>query len=61
MKGLPTVVARELKLSNTVELRNLSKEESKPDAFKERLASWQDRAVVSPQSSFFLSFRAAGS
>ncbi|CAK9028623.1 ABC transporter A family member 12 (ABC transporter ABCA.12) (AtABCA12) (Putative ABC2 homolog 16) [Durusdinium trenchii] len=32
----------QLKLSNTVELRDLSKEESKPDAFKERLASWQD-------------------
>ncbi|CAJ1356470.1 unnamed protein product [Effrenium voratum] len=32
----------ELKLSATVELRDLSKEESKPDVFKERLAAWQD-------------------
>ena len=41
MKGVQAP-APELKLSNTVELRDLSKEESKPDAFKERLASWQD-------------------
>lgn len=41
MKGVQ-VSTRELKLSNTVELRDLSKEESKPDTFKERLASWQD-------------------
>ena len=41
MKGLKAS-APQLKLSNTVELRDLSKEESKPDAFKERLASWQD-------------------
>jgi hypothetical protein len=44
MKGVQ-VSTRELKLSNTVELRDLSKEESKPDTFKERLASWQDRGV----------------
>lgn len=38
MKGF----APQLKLGATAELRALSSKESKPDAFKERLASWQD-------------------
>eukprot|EP00438_Fugacium_kawagutii_P001855 Skav217731 [mRNA] locus=scaffold3421:4355:10802:+ [translate_table: standard] len=39
MKGFQTP---QLKLGATAELRALSKQESKPDAFRERLASWQD-------------------
>eukprot|EP00439_Symbiodinium_sp_Y106_P052472 s30_g7.t1 len=32
----------QLKLGNTAELRDLSQEATKPDAFKERLAMWQE-------------------
>ena len=31
-----------LRLGNTAELRDLSQEATKPDAFKERLAMWQE-------------------